>query len=108
MPSGCLSRLIRSTGLRLYTSSQSAGGRGRAGRATAMAAQTTGVGSKSKVTSVDEAFAIQIGSIGVDVGWIGTGVMGASMCGHVLDGGHRVTLTTRTRERAEPLLARGA
>ncbi|HXU69464.1 MAG TPA: NAD(P)-dependent oxidoreductase [Polyangia bacterium] len=42
------------------------------------------------------------------VGWIGTGVMGASMCGHLLDKGNEVTLTTRTRKKAEPLLARGA
>lgn len=42
------------------------------------------------------------------VGWIGTGVMGSSMCGHVLDAGYRVTLFTRSRERAEPLLGRGA
>ena len=42
------------------------------------------------------------------VGWIGTGVMGASMCGHVLAAGHEVTVYTRTRSKAEPLLARGA
>jgi 3-hydroxyisobutyrate dehydrogenase len=42
------------------------------------------------------------------IGWIGTGVMGSSMCGHVLDAGHSVTLYTRTRERAEPLIGRGA
>jgi len=42
------------------------------------------------------------------VGWIGTGVMGLSMCGHVIDAGYRVTLHNRTRGRAEPLLARGA
>ncbi len=42
------------------------------------------------------------------VGWIGTGVMGSSMCAHVLDAGYRVTLTTRTRDRAGPLLERGA
>jgi 3-hydroxyisobutyrate dehydrogenase len=42
------------------------------------------------------------------VGWIGTGVMGSSMCGHVLDGGYSVVLFTRTKARAEPLLARGA
>ena len=45
---------------------------------------------------------------GTRVGWIGTGVMGVSMCGHVLDGGYAVTVTNRTRERAEPLLERGA
>jgi 3-hydroxyisobutyrate dehydrogenase len=42
------------------------------------------------------------------VGWIGTGVMGVSMCGHVLDAGYAVTVHNRTRERAEPLLERGA
>ena len=42
------------------------------------------------------------------VGWIGTGVMGLSMCGHVLDAGYRVTVHNRTRARAEPLLERGA
>jgi 3-hydroxyisobutyrate dehydrogenase len=42
------------------------------------------------------------------VGWIGTGVMGASMCGHVLARGFAVTVHSRTRAKAEPLLARGA
>jgi 3-hydroxyisobutyrate dehydrogenase len=42
------------------------------------------------------------------VGWIGTGVMGMAMCGHVLDAGFRVTVHSRTKERAEPLLERGA
>jgi 3-hydroxyisobutyrate dehydrogenase len=44
----------------------------------------------------------------VRIGFIGTGVMGSSMCGHVLDAGYSVTVSTRTRDRAEPLLARGA
>jgi 3-hydroxyisobutyrate dehydrogenase len=34
--------------------------------------------------------------------------MGASMCGHLLDAGHPVTLFTRTREKAQALLDRGA
>jgi 3-hydroxyisobutyrate dehydrogenase len=42
------------------------------------------------------------------IGWIGAGVMGAAMCGHLLSGGHPVTLYTRTRQRAEPLVERGA
>jgi 3-hydroxyisobutyrate dehydrogenase len=42
------------------------------------------------------------------LGWVGTGVMGSAMCGHLLDAGHRVTIQTRTRARAEDLLARGA
>ena len=42
------------------------------------------------------------------VGWIGTGVMGASMCGHLLAKGFPVTVHSRTQQKAEPLLARGA
>jgi 3-hydroxyisobutyrate dehydrogenase len=42
------------------------------------------------------------------IGWIGTGVMGASMCGHLLGAGFTVTVFNRTRGRAEPLLAKGA
>jgi 3-hydroxyisobutyrate dehydrogenase len=42
------------------------------------------------------------------LGWIGTGVMGSSMCGHLLDAGYPLTVHSRTKERAEPLLARGA
>ena len=45
---------------------------------------------------------------GTRVGWIGTGVMGASMCGHLLDAGYDVTVTTRTPAKAEGLVARGA
>ncbi len=42
------------------------------------------------------------------IAWIGTGVMGAPMAGHLLDAGHALTVSTRTRAKAEPLLARGA
>lgn len=42
------------------------------------------------------------------VGWIGTGLMGASMCGHLLAHGYALRVFTRTRARAEALLARGA
>lgn len=42
------------------------------------------------------------------IGWIGTGVMGASMCGHLLDQGYKVTVTTRTPARSEGLLSSGA
>ena len=31
------------------------------------------------------------------IGWIGTGVMGRSMCGHVLDAGYQVTVYNRTQ-----------
>jgi 3-hydroxyisobutyrate dehydrogenase len=42
------------------------------------------------------------------VGWIGAGVMGASMCGHLIRAGFAATVFNRSRERAEPLLAAGA
>jgi len=42
------------------------------------------------------------------VGWIGTGVMGLSMCGHLLDAGYRLTIHSRTKAKAEPLLDKGA
>jgi 3-hydroxyisobutyrate dehydrogenase len=42
------------------------------------------------------------------IGWIGTGVMGSSMCGHVLAAGYLVTLHSRTKAKAKPLLDLGA
>lgn len=42
------------------------------------------------------------------IGWIGTGVMGASMAGHLLAAGYRLTVHTRTREKAADLEAQGA
>jgi 3-hydroxyisobutyrate dehydrogenase len=42
------------------------------------------------------------------IGWIGTGVMGSSMCGHMLAAGYRVTLHSRTKTKAQPSLDFGA
>lgn len=42
------------------------------------------------------------------IGWIGTGVMGASMCGHLMQAGFSATVYSRTRQKAEALIARGA
>jgi 3-hydroxyisobutyrate dehydrogenase len=42
------------------------------------------------------------------IGWIGTGVMGLSMCGHVMAAGYKATVHNRTRARARPLVDRGA
>jgi 3-hydroxyisobutyrate dehydrogenase len=42
------------------------------------------------------------------IAWIGTGVMGASMCRHLLAAGYPVTVYSRSRNKAEPLLADGA
>ncbi len=45
---------------------------------------------------------------GATVGWIGTGIMGRSMAGHLLRAGYRVVVHSRTRSKAEHLLAEGA
>lgn len=42
------------------------------------------------------------------VGWVGTGVMGASMCGHLLKAGFATTVFTRSREKAQGLIDQGA
>jgi 3-hydroxyisobutyrate dehydrogenase len=42
------------------------------------------------------------------LGWIGTGVMGQSMCGHLLAKGFSVTVFNRSRAKAQSLLDQGA
>jgi 3-hydroxyisobutyrate dehydrogenase len=42
------------------------------------------------------------------VAFIGLGIMGLPMAGHVLARGHRLTVHTRTKSKAEELLSRGA
>ena len=42
------------------------------------------------------------------IAFVGTGVMGKSMAGHLIAAGHEVRVHTRTRAKAEPLLAAGA
>lgn len=42
------------------------------------------------------------------IGWIGTGVMGASMCSHLIDAGYPTTIYSRTREKAADLESKGA
>lgn len=42
------------------------------------------------------------------LGWIGTGVMGRSMCCHLMNAGFAMTIHSRTRSKATELLERGA
>jgi 3-hydroxyisobutyrate dehydrogenase len=42
------------------------------------------------------------------VGWIGTGVMGEPMCGHIIAKGYPVVVNSRTKAKASPLVERGA
>jgi 3-hydroxyisobutyrate dehydrogenase len=44
----------------------------------------------------------------MSVGWIGTGVMGSSMCGHLLAAGYRVKVFNRTKEHARASIDQGA
>lgn len=42
------------------------------------------------------------------VGWIGTGIMGRSMCAHLINAGYTLTVFNRTLSKAQPLLDMGA
>ncbi|MGB5987617.1 MAG: NAD(P)-dependent oxidoreductase [Desulfobacterales bacterium] len=42
------------------------------------------------------------------IGWIGTGVMGLSMAGHLQAGGHELFVHNRTPSKTEPLVDQGA
>ena len=42
------------------------------------------------------------------IGWIGTGVMGHSMCGHLMKAGFSATVYSRTREKSQGLIDQGA
>eukprot|EP01018_Ginkgo_biloba_P015806 Gb_31705 [translate_table: standard] len=52
--------------------------------------------------------ASSMGEKGTRVGWIGTGVMGQAMCGHILSAGYSVTVYNRTAWKAQLLCERGA
>ncbi|MFI4874354.1 MAG: NAD(P)-dependent oxidoreductase [Blastopirellula sp. JB062] len=43
-----------------------------------------------------------------NIGWIGTGVMGSSMCGHLISKGFSATVYSRTKQKAAELLDQGA
>lgn len=42
------------------------------------------------------------------IAFVGTGVMGSSMAGHLIDAGYRLVVFNRTREKASSLIQRGA
>jgi 3-hydroxyisobutyrate dehydrogenase len=42
------------------------------------------------------------------IGWIGTGVMGSSMCGHLVAAGYRASVYNRSADKAKPLVDKGA
>ncbi len=52
--------------------------------------------------------ALEISPQKTRIGFIGTGVMGRSMCGHLLAAGYKTTVFSRTKEKAAELIDRGA
>lgn len=44
----------------------------------------------------------------MNIGFVGTGIMGSRMAANLLKAGHSLTVYNRTREKAEPLIAKGA
>ncbi|QDT05585.1 2-hydroxy-3-oxopropionate reductase [Rubripirellula lacrimiformis] len=42
------------------------------------------------------------------IGWIGTGVMGRSMCGHLIDAGYAAAVFNRSPAKADDLVSKGA
>ncbi len=42
------------------------------------------------------------------IGWIGTGVMGSSMVGHLIDAGFSATVYSRTKSKSDSAVAKGA
>ena len=43
----------------------------------------------------------------LSVAFIGTGIMGAPIAGHILDAGYPVTVNNRTKSKAAALIRRG-
>ena len=43
-----------------------------------------------------------------NIGWIGTGIMGAPMCGHIVDAGFNANIFNRTKTKANNLINAGA
>jgi 3-hydroxyisobutyrate dehydrogenase len=44
----------------------------------------------------------------MNLGWIGTGVMGNAMCGHLIDAGHTLFVHNRTKSKSDNLISKGA
>ncbi|KAL3349588.1 hypothetical protein AABB24_022620 [Solanum stoloniferum] len=52
--------------------------------------------------------ATDVGPSTTRLGWIGTGVMGRSMCAHLINAGYTLTVFTRTPSKAQELISMGA
>jgi 3-hydroxyisobutyrate dehydrogenase len=46
--------------------------------------------------------------VSMKIGWIGTGIMGSPMCGHLMDTGHDAVIYNRTKAKTAELEKKGA
>lgn len=51
---------------------------------------------------------IKVAPGGIKIGWVGTGIMGSPMCGHLMDAGYQTVIYSRTKAKATGLIERGA
>lgn len=58
--------------------------------------------------AVADAAGVPITPANTRLGWIGTGVMGQSMCAHLIRAGYALTVFNRTLSKAQPLIDMGA
>jgi 3-hydroxyisobutyrate dehydrogenase len=61
-----------------------------------------------EVVMSESAYDVPAISLETRIGWIGTGVMGISMCGHLMERRYSTTVFNRTKEKALPLIGKGA
>src|SRR5262245_12383250 len=57
---------------------------------------------------LERAMALEFAPGKTRIGWIGTGVMGRSMCGHLMAAGYQATIYNRTVEKTKALAEKGA
>ncbi len=53
-------------------------------------------------------FSKDIDKSSVNVGWVGTGIMGAAMCERIMEGGYSLYVYNRSRHKSEALIKKGA
>src|SRR5262245_40447293 len=77
-------------------------------RARSMATVTCGVAGMIALDRLDGRRSSVYGIGMTPIAFIGLGIMGNPMAGHLLAAGYSLTVNSRTKSRAEPLLSRGA
>jgi 3-hydroxyisobutyrate dehydrogenase len=63
---------------------------------------------EKEVFMIEGTCVVPVVSLETRIGWVGTGVMGLSMCGHLMAKGYSMAVFNRRKEKALPLIERGA